>query len=197
MTRGGDYDARWDEMAAAGANLHGEADLVQSLLEHTGGRRVLDAGCGTGRIAIELARRGMSVIGVDADQEMLSAAQAKSPGLAWARCDLADADHLQTVAAGPFDLVLLAGNVMIFLAPDTEQQVLVNLAQRLVPGGLLVAGFSLNADLSVARYDAMAAAAGLHHLHRWSTWDRDPFPDDGATDDEYADKGYVVSVHRR
>ncbi len=197
MTRGGDYDARWDEMAATGANLHGEADLVQSLLAHTGGRRVLDAGCGTGRIAIELARRGMSVTGVDADQEMLSVAQEKSPGLAWARCDLADAGHLQAVAAGPFDLVLLAGNVMIFLAPGTEQQVLVNLSQPLVPGGLLVAGFSLNTDLNVTRYDAMAAAAGLHPLHRWSTWDRDPFPDDGATDDGYADNGYVVSVHRR
>ena len=58
MSRGADYDARWDEMAAAGDNIHGEADLVSFLLAQTGGHRVLDAGCGTGRVAVELSRRG-------------------------------------------------------------------------------------------------------------------------------------------
>ncbi|MDQ5854995.1 MAG: SAM-dependent methyltransferase, partial [Actinomycetota bacterium] len=52
-----DYDARWRRMEAAGANPHGEADFVFSY----GPRSVLDAGCGTGRVAIELARRGLDV----------------------------------------------------------------------------------------------------------------------------------------
>ena len=64
---------------------------------------------------------------------------------------------------------------------------LTNLARRLAPGGLLVAGFSLNDDLTATRYDALAAGAGLQLEHRWATWDRQPF----------ADGDYAVSAHRR
>ena len=53
--RGDDYDARWRSMEAAGHNIHGEADLVEALLADSGGSSVLDAGCGTGRVGIELA----------------------------------------------------------------------------------------------------------------------------------------------
>jgi SAM-dependent methyltransferase len=187
VSRGAEYDARWEEMAASGDNIHGEADLVGFLLAGSGGHRVLDAGCGTGRVAIELSRRGFAVAAVDADPEMLAAAREKAPQLSWARCDLADGKGLARASPGPFDLILLAGNVMIFLAPDTEPKVLANLARRLAPGGLLVAGFSLNDDLSVTRYDALAAGAGLQLEHRWATWDRQPF----------ADGDYAVSVHRR
>lgn len=152
-----------------------------------GGGRVLDAGCGTGRVAIELAARGISVTGVDADPQMLSTAQDKAPELDWAHCDLADAGGLAAVAPGPFDLVLLAGNVMIFLEPGTERKVLANLADRLAPGGLLVAGFSLLADLTLERYDDLAGQAGLDLMKRWASWDRVPF--DGGE--------YAVSVHGR
>jgi SAM-dependent methyltransferase len=187
VSRGAEYDARWEEMASSGDNIHGEADLVGFLLAQTGGHRVLDAGCGTGRVAVELSRRGVSVAAVDADPLMLDAAREKAPQLSWARCDLADGKDLARVSPGPFDLILLAGNVMIFLAPDTEQQVLANLAGRLAPGGLLVAGFSLIDDLTATQYDALAAGAGLQLMHRWATWDRQPF----------ADGDYAVSVHRR
>src|SRR3982075_3136641 len=55
------YDARYDERARAGENVHGEADFVMRLTPAS----VLDAGCGTGRVARELARRGVDVVGVD------------------------------------------------------------------------------------------------------------------------------------
>lgn len=182
--RGADYDARWDSLAADGQNIHGEADLVEALLNDSGGRAVLDAGCGTGRVAIELARRGFTVAGVDADPDMLAAAQAKAPALSWRHGDLADPGALAGI--GPVDLVLLAGNVMIFLEPATESRVLAGLADRLNPGGLLVAGFRLQPDgLTLTRYDEIAAAAGLHRAARWATWDRRPF--DGGD--------YAVSVH--
>lgn len=181
--RGADYDAAWDEMAATGQSIHGEADLVQSLL--TPGQRVLDAGCGTGRVAIELARRGFDVVGVDADESMLGTARAKAPELRWVLGDLAGRTDDVT---GTFDLALLAGNVMIFVEPGTEESVLDNLTAMLDPGGLVVAGFSLLANrLSLDRYDRLAAGAGLRPLHRWSTWDRHPF-----TGGDYA-----VSVHRK
>ncbi len=67
---------------------------------------MLDAGCGTGRVGIELASRGFTVTGVDADAGMLAAARRKAPELPWVQADLAD---LGPEPAGPFDAVLLAG----------------------------------------------------------------------------------------
>ena len=119
--RGDDYDARWRALAAGGQSIHGEADLVETLLRGDGRHRVLDAGCGTGRVAIELSARGLSVVGVDVDAAMLATARAKQPELPWLEADLVD---LATAVDTEFDLVLLAGNVMIFLAPDTEDEVL-------------------------------------------------------------------------
>ena len=108
------YDQRWEDLAAAGQNVHGEADLVEGL----GPRSVLDAGCGTGRVAVELARRGLDVTGVDVDVSMLEEARTKAPELTWIHADLAEADLDRT-----FDTVVLAGNVMIFLTPGTEERV--------------------------------------------------------------------------
>ncbi len=182
--RGDDYDARWRSLAESGQNIHGEADLVEQLMRDAGAESVLDAGCGTGRVGIELARRGFSVTGVDADADMLSAARRKAADLPWVQADLA---ALGPAVPGPFDLVLLAGNVMIFLEPGTEAQVLAGVTARLAPGGLLVAGFSLRPDrLPIERYDELAEQAGLALVSRWSTWDRRSF----------AGGDYAVSVHR-
>ncbi|TDO12189.1 ubiquinone/menaquinone biosynthesis C-methylase UbiE [Mycobacterium sp. BK086] len=182
--RGNEYDARWKSLADSGHNIHGEADLVDSILRESGGHSVLDAGCGTGRVAIELANRGYSVVGVDADAGMLAAARDKAPQLRWIEADLAD---LSRAGVDRVNLVLLAGNVMIFLEPGTESAVLAGLAGRLTPGGLLVAGFSVRPDrLSLQQYDQAAEEAGLVPVVRWATWDREPF--------EGGD--YAVSVHR-
>lgn len=182
--RGADYDARWTRLEAAGRSVHGEADLVESLLRSSGGTRVLDAGCGTGRVAIELANRGFSVVGVDADPAMLTVARDKAPELRWIEADLVDT---AAVVPDDFDVVVAAGNVMIFLDQGTEPEVVAQLAQRLTRGGLLVAGFQLVAGrLSLQRYDDIAASAGLTLQHRWATWERAPF--DGGD--------YAVSVHR-
>ena len=182
--RGDDYDARWQKLAAAGQSIHGEADLIESLLRQAGGSRVLDAGCGTGRVAIELAVRGFSVVGVDLDEDMLATARAKAPELDWVHADLAEAaDHV----TGEFDVVALPGNVMIFVAVGSEGRVLEQLSTLLAPGGLLVAGFALKPDgLTLTRYDELAEAAGLRVEHRWATWDREP----------YEGGPYAVSVHR-
>jgi SAM-dependent methyltransferase len=162
--------------------VHGEAALVDSF----GPGSVLDAGCGTGRVAIELSRRGHDVLGVDADPRMLEEARRKAPALRWHEGDLADpnlaVDRL-------FDIVVMAGNVLIFVAPDTEGQVLSNMARRLMPGGRIIAGYSLRPDrLSLTRHDELAAGLGLVLEHRWSTWDREPFDPTVAS--------YAVSVHR-
>jgi SAM-dependent methyltransferase len=166
--------------------MHGEATFVEAL----GVRSVLDGGCGTGRVGIELARRGLEIVGVDADPAMLSAARAKAPELEWILADLSDFTLPDGDGPGPrrFDAAVLAGNVLIFVVPGTEGAVLARVAAHLQPGGLIVAGFQLIADrLSLERYDGLAAAAGLTLVDRFATWDRDPWTPGGD---------YAVSVHR-
>lgn len=156
---------------------------------------MLDAGCGTGRVAIELARRGHHVVGVDLDPAMLDLARDKAPELSWIQGDLA------TVVVSPesgtsggtgerrlFDAVVAAGNVMIFLERGTEAAVVANIAAHLRPGGVLVAGFQLSDGyMALHVYDALAERNGLEFESRYSTWEGAPF--------EGGD--YAVSVHRR
>lgn len=189
--RGDAYDDRWRRLEAEGRSVHGEADLVSALLPATpagdGPARVLDAGCGTGRVAVELAARGHDVVGVDRDPDLLAAARRKAPDLAWVEADLAALGG--TVAPGTVDLAVLAGNVLLFTDPGTEARVVAQVASALRPRGLLVAGFQLvPGRVTVDGLDAHAAAAGLELVDRWSTWEREPF---GPAD------RYQVSVHRR
>jgi SAM-dependent methyltransferase len=189
---GQEYDAPYEARAATGINIHGEADLLLAVLQATAHQsardipvRVLDAGCGTGRIAIELARRGLAIVGVDLDAVMLTQARAKAPDLDWRLGDLATIDLGQH-----FDAVLLAGNVMIYLTPGTEAATIDNMARHLKPGGLMVAAFELPppswSDLSLQAYDRLAAAAGLTLIERWSTWNQDVW---------HPNDQYAISVH--
>jgi ubiquinone/menaquinone biosynthesis C-methylase UbiE len=177
--RGVEYDERFNRLAAQGHDVHGEAALVAALGPHS----VLDAGCGTGRVAVELARRGLDVVGVDLDARMLDVARDKAPEVRWVEGDLTDVDLDRT-----FDGIVMAGNVMIFVTPGTEGAVLANLTRHLEPGGVLLAGFSLVAGgLTIDTYDALASDAGLEWAERYGTWDRQPFTAGG---------GYAVSIHR-
>ncbi len=191
---GRDYDAPYEARAAAGIDVHGEANLVERLLHSDLNRaavtppcRVLDAGCGTGRIATELHRRGVVVTGVDLDDVMLTQARAKAPQLDWRLGDLST-----ITLAADYDLIVLAGNVMIYLTPGTEAATLANLARHLKPGGLLVAAFELTpkpwTQLTLASYDHLASAAGFTLAARWSTWDQTLYT---------ARDTYAVSVHTR
>ena len=166
--------------------MHGEATFVEAL----GVRSVLDAGCGTGRVAIELARRGLDVVGLDADPGMLSAARAKAPEIEWVQADLSDFELLdpESDARRRFEAVVMAGNVMIFVVPGTEGAVVTQVARHLRPGGLMVAGFQvIPGRLSLDRYDELASTAGLALAERYATWDRAPWSPGGD---------FAVSVHR-
>ena len=170
-TRGADYDAAFRELADSGADVHGEAAYVDALLTRAGsgpGASVLDAGCGTGRVAVELARRGHAVVGVDSDPSMLEVAR-RHAGPRWLDADLAALE-----LPDRFDLVVAAGNVVVFLAPGTEPRVVGRLAEHLRPGGLLVSGWRTD-RLDVASYDAWARAAGLEEVVRHRSWDGEPY----------------------
>src|SRR5512141_34351 len=92
---GEDYDATYERRSAAGENVHGEADFVTRFAPAS----VLDAGCGTGRVGRELARRGIDIAGVDIDPEMLATAQRKAPDVEWRLGDLASVDLGRTFDA--------------------------------------------------------------------------------------------------
>jgi SAM-dependent methyltransferase len=175
---GSDYDAKWKTMAARGESIHGEADFVIRYTPTT----VLDAGCGTGRVAIELASRGIDVVGVDIDDRMLHSARAKAPDLTWITADLLD-----VVVGRRFDVVVMPGNVMIFVERGTEAAVIANMADHVNATGRLIAGFQLGRGYELAQYDADCAAAGLELEHRYSTWEGDHWVAGGD---------YAVSVHR-
>lgn len=180
--RGHDYDRRFEQLAADGRDMHGEAALVDSY----GPMSVFDAGCGTGRVAIELSRRGHEVVGADLDPSMLAVARRKAPQLTWVEGDLADPTLLD---GRQFDAVVLAGNVLIFVAPGTEGTVLANMARLLVSGGRVIAGYSLQpGGFTVAAHDDLARAVGLDLEDRWATWGGEPFGPEST---------YAVSVHRK
>lgn len=180
------YVERFRQMAAQGQDLEGEARLLDAMLPR--GARVLDAGCGPGRVGAALHARGHVVVGVDVDPVLVRAARHDHPGPTWLVGDLA---HLDLAAAGepePFDAAVLAGNVMVFLAPETEAEVLRRVAGHVVPDGRVVTGFHTNRDLSLDAFDAAVAEAGLRLEHRFATWDLVAWHD-GAD--------FAVSVLRR
>ncbi len=177
------YDARYESRAAAGENIHGEVDFLLSLMPAPS-FSLLDAGCGTGRIAIEAARRGTHIVGVDLDPRMLTRAREKAPHLDWHLGDLATIELERT-----FDLIALPGNVMVCLTPGSEMAVLAHLVTFLAPHGLLVAGFATDRDYyPLAEYDKMLSACGLLPKERWATWDRQPWTPAAS---------FTISVHQR
>ncbi|WP_329282178.1 class I SAM-dependent methyltransferase [Streptomyces sp. NBC_01451] len=186
------YARRFARLAESGHDIHGEATFCAALLKPAA--RILDAGCGTGRIAVRLAELGHHCIGVDVDPSMLAVARRDAPTQAWHLGDLA---RLDTLGLDPgFDLALAAGNVIPLLAPGTEPAVVRQLAAALSPGGLLVTGMGLDAahlplpepPVTLAEFDHWSAEAGLTLRQRYATWSGDPY---------YQGCGYAVSVHSR
>ncbi|MEO6999363.1 MAG: methyltransferase domain-containing protein [Terracoccus sp.] len=169
------YVDRFRRLADEGADLVGEARLVDALVAPAS--RVLDAGCGPGRLGAELFRRGHDVVGVDVDPVLLAAAQNDHPGPTWLQSDLSALDLAALGQPEPFHAAVLAGNVMAFVAAGTEALVLERVAAHVVTGGRVVVGFGLERGYSLADFDTHCAQAGLDLEMRLGTWDVQPFTD--------------------
>ncbi|MGC4747485.1 class I SAM-dependent methyltransferase [Micromonospora sp. DT201] len=180
------YIDRFRKLAAEGADLAGEARLVDTLVAP--GSRILDAGSGTGRVGAALAQRGHTVVGVDADPALVAAARADYPGPTWLVADLAELDLPAMGEAEPFDAAVLAGNVLAFVAVGTEPEVLRRVAGHLRPDGVLTVGFGTERGYPLAAFDADAVAAGLRVEQRFATWDLRPWRDDAP---------FAVTILRR
>jgi SAM-dependent methyltransferase len=167
------YIERFRSMAAAGDDLDGEARLVDAMTARQS--RILDAGCGPGRVGGALAQRGHSVVGVDVDPELIAAAEQDHPGPRWIVADLALMDLPSLGIDEGFDLVVCAGNVMTFLAPSTRVAVLERFRSHLRAGGRVVIGFGAGRDYEFGEFFDDAERSNLRVDVRLSSWDLRPF----------------------
>jgi SAM-dependent methyltransferase len=169
------YIERFRTMAAEGVDLGGEARLVDAMVSpHS---RILDAGCGPGRTAAVLHARGHDVVGVDADPELIAAAAEDHPGPTWLVADLAHLDLDAMGYPGSFDAAVLAGNVMAFVAPDTEASVLGRIAAHLRPDAFAVIGFHTD-RYDIADFDRHLSETPFILEQRFATWDLRPWRPD-------------------
>ena len=167
------YIERFRAMAAEGRDLDGEARYIDAMVPR--GARILDAGCGPGRVGGRLAALGHHVVGVDIDPELIAAAQADHPGATWLARDLAVLDLAAEGRSEQFDVIVSAGNVMTFLDPATRRDVLHRLLVHLAPDGRLVVGFGADRGYEFDDFFADAVSAGLRDELRLSSWDLRPF----------------------
>lgn len=167
------YIERFRTMAAEGADLGGEARLLDAMLPPRS--RVLDAGCGPGRVGAHLYQRGHRVVGVDADPLLIEAARHDHPGPHWCVGDLAELDLPAQGIDARFDGAVVAGNVMTFVAEGTEADVLSRVRAHVVPDGVVVVGFGTDRGYSLESFDEHIQVAGLRLEQRFATWDLRPW----------------------
>jgi ubiquinone biosynthesis O-methyltransferase len=137
--------ARWRASDMGAATERRERDLILDLLGAVDNRTVLDIGCGDGTLALELARRGAHVTGIDASEEMIAAARANAREAGSdIRFEVATAADLPFPPA-TFDVVT-AVTILCFV--DDAAPTFAEIARVLRGGGRLVIG----------------------ELGKWSTW---------------------------
>ncbi|MBM9468304.1 methyltransferase domain-containing protein [Nakamurella sp. YIM 132084] len=93
------YVDRFGRAFERGDDLEGEARFVDALAPR--GAAVLDAGCGTGRIAAALHRAGHRALGIDRDAGQLAVGRGRYPGVPLLELDLLDVTPAALRAAGP------------------------------------------------------------------------------------------------
>ncbi|MCA9667036.1 MAG: class I SAM-dependent methyltransferase [Myxococcales bacterium] len=132
--------------------------FYRALAQKTGGP-VLELGCGTGRIALPLARDGIDVLGVDLSEPMLAHARERlarmRPKAARPRVRLVRADMHALPIVGRFKLVIAAFNTLMHVYRSADLVALLSsLRERLAPGGQLAFDV-LNPDIEwLARDDS-------------------------------------------
>ena len=117
----------------------GEINFYRTLAGEVRGRggSILEVGCGTGRVALQLAQEGISIVGMDLSPAMLAIARQKGQGLAnirWVQGDMQAFDLGER-----FDLILIPGHSFQFmLTPADQIACLTCIQHHLKPGGKLV-----------------------------------------------------------
>jgi ubiquinone/menaquinone biosynthesis C-methylase UbiE len=130
-----------------------EAEFISGLLRLRPGARILDAPCGEGRIARELAAKGYQLTGVDMAQDFLEIARtkAKQRGLS---IDFEQGDIRSLRFVDDFDAAVCWGNSFGYFDDAGNAAMLKSLARALKPGGRLVLDASGNAESRLPNFQA-------------------------------------------
>lgn len=175
------YGPKFGELIREGVDVDGEARLADALI--TRHSTVLDAGSGMGRVAAALVARGHRVTAVEKDPGLVKQSAATFPELGVITADLIDlSPGFMSEVGQPtsYDLVVMVGNVIVYLAPDSEIEVLSGLESLMAPNGRMLVGFNPKHGPNGARdyapdeFEADAAAAGLVIEHRFGTYELHP-----------------------
>ncbi|SFC88380.1 Methyltransferase domain-containing protein [Nocardioides terrae] len=181
------YSTTFTDLVARGADVDGEARLADAVAPR--GARILDAGSGMGRVAAALAARGHQVVAAEPDPTLVEQSLRTYPHLPVVPLDILSLTPEALASRGgpaEFDVIVCVGNVMIYLAEDSEVAVLTRLRELLAPGGRILVGFHLTDGPSTARvyppdeFVADATAAGLRVDLRAGSYELHP------ANDEYA-----------
>lgn len=184
------YVVSFTRLLDEGADVDGEARLADALAPR--GARVLDAGAGLGRVSDGLQRRGHDVTAIEPDSDLVDLSRRRFPQVPVLGVDLLAATPELLAAHGrppAYDVVVLVGNVMVFLAEDTEVRALVRVGDLLAPEGRVLVGFHPvegppgSRDYPWESFAAHVEDAGLVVLHRFGTYGLGPPAED-----------YVVAV---
>ena len=184
------YSRAFEGLIERGEDIDGEARLADTLAPR--GARILDAGAGMGRVAAGLVRRGHDVTAVEKDRHLIDRSRELFPEVAVVECDLLGVTPKVLEAAGrpaAYDVIVVVGNVMVYLAEDTEVRALRGLADLLAPGGRILVGFHPrngpphSRDYPVEQFRRDTHRAGLQVEQLFGSYDLRPPADD-----------YVVAV---
>ena len=148
-----------------------------------GARTVLDAGCGSGHLSRFLAQSGIEVVGFDVDPDMIDAARSRAPQITLLRADIAGIELSRL-----FGAVLIAGNVLNFVASERIPIAVRRMASYVDHGGWLCAAFSRQGRFTLDDYEGWVSGAGLTVESLASDWSGTPL-DVGSPE--------IVAIHRR
>jgi SAM-dependent methyltransferase len=179
------YVQRFRRLAEQGHDLAGEARLIDAMLQRES--RVLDAGCGFGRVGGWLGGVGHEVVGVDIDPVLIETARKDHPESHWIVGDLAELDLPSLGISEPFDAIVCAGNVMAFVEAPSRVEVLRRFRAHLRPEGRAAIGYGAGRGYPFDAFLADAAMAGLAPDLLLSSWHLHPFT---------ADSDFLVAVLR-
>ena len=189
---GSSYADRFTELIESGEDIDGEARLADVLAPRHA--RILDAGSGIGRVAAGLAARGHDVTAVEKDPDLVARSRRLFPDVPVVESDILALSPAVLEEAGrpaAYDVVVVVGNVMVYLAEGTETRALSTLAGLLAPGGRMLVGFhprhgpAHGRDYPVEEFRGHVESAGLVVEQHFGTYDLRPPAED-----------YVVAVLR-
>lgn len=125
---------------------------------------VVDVGCGLGQVTADLARRGLTVLGLDPSEGMLAFARRDHPALDFSVGD----STLESIDADVTIAAIIARFSLIHSDPSVVPEIMRNWANRVPVGGVVLAACQMSEDAEVVEFDHTVAAAWRWHPDRLS-----------------------------